>query len=164
MSPEAPRFEAIAPEHLPAVTALEQRAHAWPWQHRHFVDCLAADYVCQGLWRADTLLGHLVAMRGVDEVHLLNLAVDPPHQRQGWGTLMMGALALWALRHGLPTLWLEVRESNQRAIALYKTLGLRVVGVRKGYYPAAGGAREHAWVMQRDLTLPWPHTEAPTWA
>jgi ribosomal-protein-alanine N-acetyltransferase len=51
-----------------------------------------------------------------------------------------------ALERGLSSLWLEVRQSNQRARRLYLQLGFNEAGVRKGYYPAAGG-REDAVVM-----------------
>jgi ribosomal-protein-alanine N-acetyltransferase len=45
-------------------------------------------------------------------------------------------------------LWLEVRESNAPAIALYDSYGFAVVGTRKGYYPADNGnGREDALLM-----------------
>jgi ribosomal-protein-alanine N-acetyltransferase len=44
-------------------------------------------------------------------------------------------------------LWLEVRQSNPKAKALYERYGFREVGVRRGYYPAAEGQREDARVM-----------------
>jgi ribosomal-protein-alanine N-acetyltransferase len=71
------RFEAMSASHLDAVTALEQQAHPHPWQKRHFADCLASAYEIQLLMAGDTLLGYFGAMKGVDEVHLLNLAVAP---------------------------------------------------------------------------------------
>jgi ribosomal-protein-alanine N-acetyltransferase len=43
-------------------------------------------------------------------------------------------------------LWLEVRESNKSAIALYQNNGFDVAGTRKGYYPAENG-REDALLM-----------------
>jgi ribosomal-protein-alanine N-acetyltransferase len=99
----------------------------------------------------DTLLGYFVAMMGVDEVHLLNITVAPQHQSQGWGRVMLDALALWARGQGAQWLWLEVRVSNQRAQRIYEEHGYRRVGERKGYYPAASGRREDAIVMSLKL-------------
>ena len=45
------------------------------------------------------------------------------------------------------SLWLEVRESNERARAVYERYGFVEVGRRRGYYPAPRFAREDAIVM-----------------
>jgi hypothetical protein len=74
-------------------------------------------------------------MKGVDEVHLLNITVAPDHQGQGWGRVMLDALAIWSRGQGAQWLWLEVRVSNQRALQIYERHGYRRVGERKGYYP-----------------------------
>jgi ribosomal-protein-alanine N-acetyltransferase len=145
------RFEAMSASHLDAVTALEQQAHPHPWQKRHFADCLASAYEIQLLMAGDTLLGYFVAMKGVDEVHLLNLAVAPAYQRQGWARVMLDALALWSGGQGAQWLWLEARHSNTRAMHIYKAHGFRCVGVRRQYYPAAAGSREDAVVMSLPL-------------
>jgi ribosomal-protein-alanine N-acetyltransferase len=136
---------------LPALVALEQAAHAHPWQHRHFADCLTSGYALQGLWAGTELMGYWVAMTAPDEVHLLNLAVAPVCQRQGVARLLLQTLQVWARMQGAQWLWLEVRESNTRAIHLYKAAGFRWVSTRKGYYPAPDGQRENAWVMHQSL-------------
>ncbi|MCF8159537.1 MAG: ribosomal protein S18-alanine N-acetyltransferase [Polaromonas sp.] len=155
------RFEAMTESHLDAVTTVEQLAHPHPWQKRHFADCLASAYETQLLMAGDTLLGYFVAMKGVDEVHLLNLAVAPAHQRQGWARLMLDALALWSTGQGAQWLWLEARHSNTRAIHIYKAHGFRSVGLRRQYYPAASGSREDAVVMSLQLRAPHGQESAP---
>jgi ribosomal-protein-alanine N-acetyltransferase len=90
-------------------------------------------------------------MKGVDEVHLLNITVAPELQGQGWGRLMLDALATWSRGQGAQWLWLEVRASNERAQRLYAHYGYRRVGQRKAYYPAAHGRREDAIVMSLAL-------------
>ena len=145
------RFEAMTESHLDAVTALEQQVHSHPWQKRHFSDCLASAYEAQLLMADEQLLGYFVAMKGVDEVHLLNLAVAPGYQRQGLARLMLDALALWSVGQGAQWLWLEARHSNTRAIHIYKAHGFRTMGVRREYYPAADGQREDAVIMSLQL-------------
>ena len=99
----------------------------------------------------ETLIGYFVAMKGVDEVHLLNITVAPAFQGQGWAPLMLEALSGWSRGQNAQWLWLEVRASNLRALAIYERQGFRRVGVRKGYYPAEGNAREDAVVMSLRL-------------
>lgn len=68
------------------------------------------------------------------ECSLENLAVAEPYRRRGIGTRLLTASALWCRTHGGASLWLEVRESNQAAIALYSRAGFSVAGRRPGYY------------------------------
>lgn len=145
------RFEPLTQRHLDAVLRIEQRAYAHPWLRANFTDSLQSGYQAQLLLADDTLLGYFVAMKGVDEVHLLNITVAPEYQRQGWAHIMLDALSIWARGQGADWLWLEVRLGNQRAIEVYRAHGYRQVGVRKNYYPAAHGQREDALVMSLRL-------------
>ena len=158
-------FEVVTDADLDAVCEVEKSAYTHPWTRKHFADSLASGYPAVMLLgealpgeavhsrRADgrVLLGYLVAMPGVDEVHLLNITVAPAHQRQGWARVMLDALALWSRGQGAQWLWLEVRVSNLRAQHIYQTHGFRRVGERKRYYPADLGQREDAVVMSLAL-------------
>ena len=145
------RLEPLSLARLDEVLAIEGQAHPHPWSRRQFTDALASGYRIDLLLGGDQVLGFFVAMRGVEEAHLLNLTVAPAFQRQGWGQILLDALALWARGEGLRWLWLEVRVGNDRARAVYQANGFRQVGLRKRYYPAAGGTREDALVMSRAL-------------
>lgn len=144
-------FEPLTEERLDDVVAVERTAYDHPWTRGNFVDSLRSGYQAQMLGANGVLLGYFVAMKGVDEVHLLNLTVAPDYQRQGWGRVMLDALALWARGQGAQWLWLEVRISNTRAQRMYERHGYRRVGERKNYYPAVHGAREDAVVMSLKL-------------
>ncbi len=149
--PVEARFEALALHHLDAVLQVERQAYAHPWLRSNFLDSLQSGYQAELLLAGDTLLGYFVAMKGVDEVHLLNITVAPVHQRQGWARVMLDALAIWARGQGAQWLWLEVRLSNPRALQVYEAHGYRRVGLRKKYYPAPHGQREDAVVMSLHL-------------
>lgn len=136
-----------------AVIAIEQSAYSHPWTRGNFRDALASGYWAQCLRVQDELLGYVVAMEGVHETHLLNITVAPARQGQGWARMMLDALCLWSRRQGAEWLWLEVRESNQRALLMYERYGFRRVGLRKDYYPADRQQREHAVVMSLNLKL-----------
>jgi ribosomal-protein-alanine N-acetyltransferase len=140
-------FEPLLPSSIERVLLVEQRAYVRPWSHLNFLDSLNAGYQAQMLVAGSVLLGYFVAMKGVDEVHLLNITVDPQYQGQGWARVMLDALSLWALGQAAQWLWLEVRVGHTRAIHVYEANGYARVGVRKAYYPAGPGQREDAIVM-----------------
>ncbi len=158
-------FEPMSEADLDAVQAVEVSAYAHPWSRRHFRDSLRSGHPAMlllgealpgeaphpGCPDGRVLLGYLVAMPGVDEVHLLNITVAPAHQRQGWARFMLDALALWSRGQGAQWLWLEVRQGNLPARALYERQGFAQVGLRKGYYPTGGVEREDAVVMSLNL-------------
>lgn len=144
-------FEPMTEARLDEVLAIEARAYAQPWTRGNFSDSLRSGYQAQLLCAGETVLGYFVAMKGVDEVHLLNITVLPEQQGKGWGRVMLDALALWARGQGAQWLWLEVRVSNLRAQKVYERYGYRRVGERKNYYPASLGHREDAIVMSLKL-------------
>jgi [ribosomal protein S18]-alanine N-acetyltransferase len=155
--PREAQFEPMTRAWLPAVAEVERIAYAHPWTAGNFSDSIQAGYHAQlltaeGTKPGDTagLIGYFVAMKGLEEVHLLNITVAPAHQRQGWARMMLDALASWSRSENAQWLWLEVRVSNLRAQTVYEQYGFRQVGLRRGYYPAATD-REDARVMSLAL-------------
>lgn len=145
------RFEALSLQHLDTLLEVEAAAYTHPWTRGNFIDAMAAGYQTQLLMAGDTLIGYFVAMRGVDEIHLLNITVAPTFRHQGWARVMLDALAVWSRGQQAQWLWLEVRASNSRAQQIYKAHGYHVVGERKRYYPAHADQREDAIVMSLKL-------------
>ncbi|GAA6142064.1 ribosomal protein S18-alanine N-acetyltransferase [Hydrogenophaga sp. 5NK40-0174] len=159
-------FSPMTTADVPSVHEVEKTAYPRPWTQRHFTDSIQAGYAAMMLMADDLpkapavqggphdgqgLLGYVVAMEGVDEVHLLNITVVPALQRQGWGRVLMDALVAWAHTRGAESLWLEVRLGNHNAQAMYTRYGFVKMGVRRDYYPAGQGQREDAVVMQLAL-------------
>jgi ribosomal-protein-alanine N-acetyltransferase len=136
---------------LDAVMDIERRAYEFAWSRGNFVDSLAAGYVAQVLCdEQGAVQGYFVAMAGVDEMHLLNISVEPRLQRRGLGLQLLDGVLLSATLHGAALLWLEVRPSNLRALRLYERYGLHAVARRRAYYPAmvdGRAGREDAIVM-----------------
>jgi ribosomal-protein-alanine N-acetyltransferase len=145
------QFEPLTEARLDEVVAIERGAYDHPWTRGNFSDSLRSGYQAQLLGAGGVVLGYFVAMKGVDEVHLLNITVAPACQGQGWGRVMLEALAVWSRGQGAQWLWLEVRASNVRAQRIYEHHGYRRVGERKSYYPASHGKREDAVVMSLKL-------------
>ncbi|MCG5261650.1 ribosomal-protein-alanine N-acetyltransferase [Cupriavidus gilardii] len=135
---------------LDAVVEIEQRAYSHPWTRGNFENSVKAGHI--GLTLRDpagALAGYAVLMPVVDEMHLLNITIEPARHRRGLGKLLLAVALATAHQHRLPNVLLEVRPSNTAALALYEAAGFEVIGRRKGYYPAAGGAREDALVLRR---------------
>ncbi len=138
-------------DRLDEVLAIEQAAYPFPWTRGNFIDSLAAGYLAWGRFAPDgTLLGYFLAMPGFEEMHLLNITVAAPHEGRGHARALLDALYRECGRRGVPMLWLEVRDGNHRARALYRCEGFVEAGRRRDYYPAAGG-REDAILMSRPI-------------
>lgn len=92
------------------------------------------EYLSQRSWIAESegrISGYLVTREiASDEVEILNLAVRPDRTRQGVASCLLKQLEVGPYR----TVYLEVRESNFAARALYESLGYRQCGVRPQYY------------------------------
>jgi ribosomal-protein-alanine N-acetyltransferase len=137
---------------LDAVMAIEVAAYPFPWSRGNFIDSIAAGHVARVLLDAGGAVhGYFVAMGGVDEMHLLNITVAPAAQGRGHARRMMAALIAQCRAESAHALWLEVRESNERARSIYQRMGFVQQGRRKGYYPAPFGRREDAIVMSLKL-------------
>ena len=137
---------------LDAVMAIEVAAYPYPWSRGNFIDSLAAGYHAQLRLDANgALIGYFVALPGFEETHLLNLTVAPARQGQGHGRALLDRLTAWAHVRGDLALWLEVRQSNTGARALYERHGFVQAGLRRGYYPADRQQREDAVVMRRKV-------------
>lgn len=149
------QLRAMHDSDLDSLLLIERAAYEFPWTRGNFLDSLHAGYEMQLLWTpcepASGPVGYFIAMAGVDEMHLLNLAVLPALAGRGHARFMLDALCGLARSRGADVLWLEVRVSNARARALYERYGFRAVGLRRRYYPAQAGTREDAVVMSLAL-------------
>jgi ribosomal-protein-alanine N-acetyltransferase len=79
------------------------------------------------------LRGYVCAWAVLDELHLLQIAVDPAERRAGLASVLHTALLTAARRHASAG-WLEVRADNPGAVAFYLRHGWREVGRRPRYY------------------------------
>ncbi len=93
----------------------------------------------------------LVLSRILDETHVLNIAVAPARQRQGLARTLLENAIVAAQRDAMSVIYLEVRESNHSARALYQSLDFTVSGTRK--IITAGGM---ATKMRYSCSACWP--------
>jgi ribosomal-protein-alanine N-acetyltransferase len=141
-------------EDLPAVVAIERATFPSPWSYRNF-----QHEITRNPFAFNPILleagGGLVAYANTwivdDEMRINNVAVREVSRHKGFGEALMVHLLETGARRGCLYATLEVRPTNAPALGLYRKLGFRVVGRRRGYYSDTG---EDALVMRR--TLPGP--------
>nr|WP_216110693.1 ribosomal protein S18-alanine N-acetyltransferase [Aquisalimonas asiatica] len=151
MTAESPEMRRMREHDVPEVLAIERSAYAFPWTAAVFRDCLRVGYGCWVLLNEGRVSGYLVMSVVAGEGHVLNLCVDPACHGRGFGRQLLESGIEHARRLGAETVFLEVRPSNRRAVDLYYRNGFCEVGVRPQYYPVAGGRREDALILARDL-------------
>lgn len=135
---------------LKQLLAIEQAVHVAPWAEETFKACFHNQ--CTG-WAAEMdkqVIGFILISRLSDECHILNLCVDYPCQHQGWGRRLLEKAMESARQGGARLIYLEVRESNPRAVKLYENAGFQLIGRRRDYYPTVSG-REDALVLAKSL-------------
>lgn len=76
----------------------------------------------------------LIAWHVADELHILNIATEPPMRRRGIARMLMDVALRYATDAKIRIVILEVRRSNRAAIKLYRGLGFTAMGVRPRYY------------------------------
>jgi ribosomal-protein-alanine N-acetyltransferase len=145
-----PRYRRMTGADLGAVIAIEDSIYPHPWTRGNFSDSLAAGYHCWIVECGGEVAGYAVVMVAAGEAHLLNLSVAAPWQRRGIGREALAFVLKLARDYGAEKILLEVRPSNQAAIALYASTGFAEIAQRRSYYPA-GDSREDAIVLERSL-------------
>lgn len=135
--------------HVSAVAELEKLCFSAPWSERSIAAELKSEW---SLWLVEEREGKAVAYVGSQssppEADVMNLAVSPAFRRQGIGEGLMTALMEALRARGTESLTLEVRASNQPAIALYTRLGFAEAGRRPNYYR---DPKEDALIMRKEL-------------
>ena len=131
---------------LPQVIAIERRAFPTPWSLAMFVlELSKPSGICLAAMRDNRLAGYLICSRYDRVWHIMNVAIDPDHRRQGMATALLNRL-LERVGEDDARFTLEVRRSNGGAIVLYERFGFKVAGLRRRYYQDNG---EDAFVMWR---------------
>ena len=132
-------------EDLDALFLLESRAHHAGWSREAFEEELERResriwVLCEG----DRMAALLVIWRVLDEIEIMDVAVDPAFQGLGLGRFLLETLIALAPVQGIKKIALEVRVTNYVARKLYEKVGFKKVGRRPDYYEDNG---EDAFVM-----------------
>ncbi|TMK71311.1 MAG: ribosomal-protein-alanine N-acetyltransferase [Actinobacteria bacterium] len=144
------RLRRLAYSDLPSVLAIERRSFGTPWSLAMFVlELSKPSGICLAAVRDDRLIGYLVCSRYADVWHLMNIAVHPEVRREGVARSLLEQLFTEAGDDARYTL--EVRTSNQGAIAMYERFGFRRAGHRRRYYHDNGEDALIMWLETRSV-------------
>jgi len=139
-------------DQVDAAVRLDQRCLGGLWTangYQREVDSPNSDLlalVAPGTDSESSMVGLACLWAILEEAHITLLLVDLPYRGQGLGQMLLYALLRLARQRGLEWATLEVRLSNQTAIALYQKFGFERVGQRRGYYQDNG---EDALILWR---------------
>lgn len=150
MLPSAAEITTMRAEDIVEVHGIVAASMPAPWTAEMILEELGRDWAHVWVLR-DEPGGPILAVIDfwlvADELHVLNLATLPSARRRGHAQRLMSEATDFARRHGASVLTLEVRASNQSAIALYRKLEFLPIGLRRKYYSDG----EDALVMMRSL-------------
>jgi [ribosomal protein S18]-alanine N-acetyltransferase len=155
--PKSSNVRRLQPEDASSIQdILAQSPEAAPWSTKSLEALEINHYPAWVVERDTTLLGFLITRTlPPDEAEILNLAVTPTNRRTGAATkLLQTALAEFAHAH-ISRVFLEVRESNARAIHFYEQNNFTRGGRRPHYYRDPD---ETAVLLVRELTAQDPLT------
>jgi ribosomal-protein-alanine N-acetyltransferase len=139
----------MRPADLEAVLAIERRSFAMPWSESTFRALMRRPSALLVVAEQDGVVaGFAVTWYAADEAELGDIAVLPELRGRGFGRALLEGVSAESKRRGARFLFLEVRESNERARSVYERAGFVLVGRRPGYYVSP---REDAIVMRLDL-------------
>jgi [ribosomal protein S18]-alanine N-acetyltransferase len=131
---------------------IEEQAHIYPWPESTLHWCLEQPHLrCFVLEQQRDIIGFAIYECVLDEATLLNIAINPNYQGQGFGRALLRQ-SLLALDATIARTFLEVRISNETALRLYQSENFVEIGQRRNYYPTASG-REDARVFELDLDV-----------
>jgi ribosomal-protein-alanine N-acetyltransferase len=141
-------FSELTSQHIDQVIEIENQSFQEPWSRDGFRDLISnARYDAIGLFVGSKLAGYLFSYSVVDEVHIMNVAVHPSFRKQNLATLLLEHVHSQSRKKGGKVAYLEVRETNEAAQALYRKLGYEKQGRRIGYY----SNQEDALLMCKQL-------------
>lgn len=138
---------------LPEIMAIEKESYISPWTMGMFADelsvkhsqCLVAR-LTQG--KQSIIGGYVIFWIVADEAHLHNVAVKNEFRRHGLAHCLMDLMREISRQARVKQMTLEVRESNEGAITLYRKCGFVVKGRRPLYYT---DTQEDALIMWADV-------------
>ncbi len=135
---------------VPAIAQLERVCFSDPWSENSIGSELDNRLSYWLVAEVDQqVAGYIGSQSVLDMTDIMNVAVSPDQRRQGIAEALVKALVKELKRRGMIGLMLEVRVSNESAIALYEKMGFSEVGRRPNYYR---NPREDALIMRKELT------------
>jgi ribosomal-protein-alanine N-acetyltransferase len=140
VSPSQGRFfiRRMKEEDLPSVRTIEALSFPNPWSDNTFLGEIQNTGVSFPLVvvrkPGELVVGYIIYWHIREDVQVNNIAVHPDFRKNGIGEALMRHVIEKVRKNGATFMTLEVRQSNEAAVTLYKKLGFEILGTRKNYY------------------------------
>ncbi|MEK9649941.1 MAG: ribosomal protein S18-alanine N-acetyltransferase [Gammaproteobacteria bacterium] len=116
------------------IHAIDIETNISPWTLDQIKSSFQAGHIALKATFEAELIGFLIYEPIFPEAHLLSIAVESKHQSNGIGKLLLKTLLQQAKAQDIKIVYLEVRQSNYKAIKLYESLGFIKDAIRVAYY------------------------------
>ena len=127
------------------VAEIERQIFSIPWSEKAFRDSMESDNTIYIVAKENNnVAGYAGMYLSFEEGNITNVAVNPLSRRKGIGEKIVRDILNRAYEKGVRDVFLEVRETNSVAIALYEKIGFKEEGIRKNFYDKP---RENALIM-----------------
>lgn len=127
-------IEKMRAEHIPQIATLETECFSQPWSENALADELKNENSHFLVAVCDGVMGYIGVQEICGEAYITNVAVFEKYRKLGIGRALIKAACSGAESRKCEFITLEVRESNQPAIALYESEGFEKAGIRKNFY------------------------------
>lgn len=149
-------FKEVDESAIEQLMAIETACHSHPWTLKTMSSCMGGRYFNLAAFNKNTLVGFYIGEKAGPDFTLMDICVTPSEQGKGIAKQLLSQFIEYGEQQNAENLFLEVRESNTRAIALYERAGFIEMSVRKNYYPSDNPAKngfEDAILMGMALSL-----------
>lgn len=136
-------------EDVSSIAQLEKVCFSDPWSEKSIASEVENPLSYWLVAEADgCVVGYVGSQAVLDAADMMNIAVAPDYRRRGIAEALVNELTNYLREHKVIALLLEVRVSNEHAIALYEKLGFEQVGRRRNYYH---NPKEDALILRKEL-------------
>ena len=149
-------FKSVDATAIPQLMAIETACHSHPWTLNTMSSCIGGRYFNLAAFNGDTMVGFYIGEKAGPDFTLMDICVAPSEQGKGIAKQLLNQFIDYGEQQNAENLFLEVRESNTRAIKLYGQAGFIEMSVRKNYYPSDDATKngfEDAILMGMALSL-----------
>ncbi len=142
-------IEKMEAKHIDAVLEIEKASFPSPWTKAIYTQEVGQEYSnCFVIIVDDDLAAYISSWSVLDECTINKIACRSDLRRRGYSTMLLNHLINKVCGNSVKYIFIEVRESNDRARAFYKKSGFAKKGIRKSYY---SDTKEDAILMSLDI-------------
>lgn len=121
------------------MAGIAAKSHSHPMSEANIASCFGRFYLCFGIYHNQQLLGYVILFQLFEQATIIDICIEPENLGMGLGKRLMQHAINQMKQTEAEMMLLEVRQSNERAIALYQHLGFVNSGIRKNYYKTTDG-------------------------